>query len=598
MKITHPIPSDVPTSLMVYCRLDPMRLPTPEDIVCLAENWIDRNVAPPLSALMPPWLHLPMTKMGPVPVSGLPHLVLNRHRSNLTDPAHRAAMDQANYAIMIRSEGPCIPGLPGLLPCVAAAFGCLEQYGGVIVDADTNSPMLPRPFADLSFDMLPRLHCFVDVAAVAGANGGTDIVTVGMNRFGVPELVMEDVPLSIDEQCAKIVLGVGQLVATLALQYGRDKLSEQYALHFPLELSLTTDYMQIANGDPVGGPSAGAGSDAPVRVEFSQQSPAHPPFLKVVPAEGWPSSKAAWANGLVSTFFAPLPPTGGLWMHDDDMEAGHRRAVAELPSAKRRYLAGETLPDMFIVKYPFPVEDGRHEYMWISVRNWTGDRITGALGNQPNLRKDLSMGDIVTVDAADVFDWMIVGPDGVLGGYTDATPVVSEARSSEYDDLGIADMPKGLDVEEPDFVRRRKDPRFLGQLVPGGRSAALSMLPAYQRVVSRPKVFLKLPITVLVISALLFHWPILTILGAAFGIYKLRAALGILNNSRGMALGLKDVAERGEYRVGLPIMFNTALKQPGRFSAPALLLMMPADDSDPVQLYDRIMAAAARKEPR
>jgi len=594
MKITHPIPSGVPTSLMVYCRLDPRRLPTPQEIVTLSEGWIAANVRPPLNSLMPPWLRLPMTKMGPVPVDGLPQLVTSRHRSNLMDPAHEAMMDQANYVIMIRSEGPCIPGMPGMLPCVAAAFACQEQFGGLVIDVDTNSPILPRPFDDLVIDMVPRIHCFVDVSAVDGAAGGTDIVTAGMARFGLPELVMEDVPLSIDEQCAKVVLGVGQMVMTMGLQYGRDSLSPQFSLQFPMELSLTTEYMQTANGDPIGAPSAGAGSNAPVRVEFSQQSPSRPAMLKVVPAEGWPSSKAAWANGLVSTFFAPLPSTAEPRVHDDKMEAAHRRAVDELADAKRRYLAGETLPDMFIVKYPFPLGDGHHEYMWISVRGWTGDRITGVLGNQPAHRTDLSMGDTVTIDAADVFDWMIVGPDGVLGGYTDATRGMHANQAPPSD----GPKPTEFDPDVPEFVRRRRDPRFLDRVTRAGRAKAMEMVNGFEREASRRVTAFRTPAIIIVVSVVLSHWAIWLGIGVLFGLYKLREVFETRKRLQGIVTGFRDVASRGEFRIGMPIMFNTTLKEPGNAGAPVLLLMMPNDAHDPIQLFDSIMMAAMQKDPR
>src|SRR5882724_7769512 len=92
---THTIPSGVPTSLMLYCRLDPARLPNPQELTALTEQWIARNVPPPLSSLMPPWLHVPMTKMGPAPVDGLPAEVVGLHRANLREDAHQKLMAQA-----------------------------------------------------------------------------------------------------------------------------------------------------------------------------------------------------------------------------------------------------------------------------------------------------------------------------------------------------------------------------------------------------------------------------------------------------------------------------------------------------------------------
>jgi uncharacterized protein YegJ (DUF2314 family) len=112
------------------------------------------------------------------------------------------------------------------------------------------------------------------------------------------------------------------------------------------------------------------------------------------------------------------------------MEAAHRRAVRELPGMKRRFQAGLRPSETLLVKYGFPTRDGGHEYMWVAVNTWTGDRLKGQLANDPEVRRDLRAGQTVEIAEQDVYDWMIHLPDGrTEGGYTTAV-VEQEGRKS------------------------------------------------------------------------------------------------------------------------------------------------------------------------
>ena len=110
------------------------------------------------------------------------------------------------------------------------------------------------------------------------------------------------------------------------------------------------------------------------------------------------------------------------------MEAAHQRAVRELPGAKRRFQAGLRPGETLLVKHGFPTRDGGHEYMWVAVNTWTGDRLEGQLANDPQVRMDLRAGQTVQLAEQDVFDWMIHLPNGgTEGGYTTAV-VEQEGR--------------------------------------------------------------------------------------------------------------------------------------------------------------------------
>ena len=77
------------------------------------------------------------------------------------------------------------------------------------------------------------------------------------------------------------------------------------------------------------------------------------------------------------------------------MEAAHQRAVREVPGVKRRFQAGLRPGETLLVKYGFPTGDGGHEYIWVAVNTWTGDRLEGQLANDPQVRRDLRAGQTI-----------------------------------------------------------------------------------------------------------------------------------------------------------------------------------------------------------
>ena len=90
--------------------------------------------------------------------------------------------------------------------------------------------------------------------------------------------------------------------------------------------------------------------------------------------------------------------------------------AADLPGVKARFLAGLPAGTLLAVKHGFPNSAVGHEYMWVRVDSWAGDRIQGRLANDPVRRPDLHLGDEVELDAGDVCDWCISHPDGVREG--------------------------------------------------------------------------------------------------------------------------------------------------------------------------------------
>ncbi|MFN8443120.1 MAG: DUF2314 domain-containing protein [Caldilineaceae bacterium] len=56
--------------------------------------------------------------------------------------------------------------------------------------------------------------------------------------------------------------------------------------------------------------------------------------------------------------------------------------------------------------------------MWLIDISYQDGKFTGKIGNEPVYRKDLKLGDEVTVPISSITDWMIIEDGKLIGGYT------------------------------------------------------------------------------------------------------------------------------------------------------------------------------------
>ena len=70
------------------------------------------------------------------------------------------------------------------------------------------------------------------------------------------------------------------------------------------------------------------------------------------------------------------------------------------------------------VSAPFHARTGGVEYLWVELRQWSGDHMAGVLVNEPFNVANLHKGDTVAVNQADVFDYIWKRGDGTREGNT------------------------------------------------------------------------------------------------------------------------------------------------------------------------------------
>jgi uncharacterized protein YegJ (DUF2314 family) len=102
--------------------------------------------------------------------------------------------------------------------------------------------------------------------------------------------------------------------------------------------------------------------------------------------------------------------------HDDELKAASRRARSKLPALRRDFNAGLSPGEYILVKAPFATPKQRTEWMWVEVTSWKGLKITGLLKNEPFDIPSLQAGQLVHVSETDIFDYIRKRANGAVEG--------------------------------------------------------------------------------------------------------------------------------------------------------------------------------------
>lgn len=234
--------------------------------------------------------------------------------------------------------------------------------------------------------------------------GELRLVTRGLRRLGDRDLVLDHVPADSGGDAAYVLNAVA-----VALHARPDVPATLVLDSADARGTATLVAVDAVDGDP-GAPL--------VQVTFKGQLLA----AASLGSEPEPSAEVAPTPPVTP---APEPtPTAAI-------TAGFPRpnTLAEAQEAARARLAsvvrsayGDGLPpgEKLAVSVPFPNPDGTREYLWVEVRGWRGSIISGVVATTPAKTRAVVAGQSVTVDQAQVFDYVWKKADGTREGNTTA----------------------------------------------------------------------------------------------------------------------------------------------------------------------------------
>jgi uncharacterized protein YegJ (DUF2314 family) len=424
-----PVTAAPTVGYVVYFRADADEpRPTEDELSRIALRWIGDHTEDPLRSTLEAFLQQGLLSLLVHDRDSIPEPPDELLRAYNPGETEERRFRNATHAILVGSPDLLVPPRIGLW-AVLAASRALAAFlpGGALVD-----PLFPRllPLEGVNADLPPDGHVrLVDHILIPYSldadTGLAWITTKGMDRFGLPELEIRDVPPNLVNGLMPVMNGLAQRLANAAMEMvmenGDDEEPPDYFSHraqFWFGLGDVRRAYATHSDEPDGADERldNEGTSL-VRLEVTRGRGSEEVFVRLVPPHGVRYDPGVWLNSLLTDLFGSDPQIAAVETGDAAMENAHNEAVAELPLVRARFRAGFRSGEVLHVKHGFPTDGTGHEYMWIVVTGWEEDgRIHGHLANDPQYRRDLRAGQAVEIGEDEVYDWLIVHTDGRTEG--------------------------------------------------------------------------------------------------------------------------------------------------------------------------------------
>jgi uncharacterized protein YegJ (DUF2314 family) len=348
---------------------------------------------------------------------------VRRFGRGLTD-AQQAGLQQATQAMVLEFAIPRAQVFTaGRLACVLAGR-LAHATDGVVWDDQTHEVFSAaawnerrlaswtEPLPDVSQQIV--VHSYRDDEFVRS-------ITLGMAKFALPDLVIEQSPWSSNDE-------VGHLLH-LAAQRLAEGGSVEAGGALRLRLAEIANTSVRERQTKVIAEAGGTGSAVLVlRTAELQAGDAPNRLLAVTFEHNQGVDVHSRLENALSGFFGSTDGVRNV-AHDEAILAASARARERLPALHDAFEKGLEPGEILMVKAGFDKPNGAKEWMWIEVTSWPGTRINGLLQNEPLEVPELHSGQKVTIAERDVFDYLLKRHDGTVEG--NETGALIEARSAE-----------------------------------------------------------------------------------------------------------------------------------------------------------------------
>jgi hypothetical protein len=328
---------------------------------------------------------------------------------SLTD-AERATVHRRPWVVAVRVRGAATPDHEVARTGFAATAAIAQQLGALVYDEEVRRIETAAQFTARAITAPLGAPAFrVDHVALqlyTQDDGSARLLTLGMRRFGAPDLELRGASMHAARRLAALVNALAARVA-----------AGESDLPFPVA-------PQALGRAP--GASADAGATARVDVIVPPHTAGDPDneIASLVPEARGPDLRRSF-DALAETLYGPLDRVVDE-ARDPRLAEIARRARAKLPQVLARWKRDEKLGTQLLVKLPFPYEapEGTAardagpplEWMWIRVTSFDESSVAGQLANAPAYATGLAMGSSVRGKRADVADWLVKLPDGGVEG--------------------------------------------------------------------------------------------------------------------------------------------------------------------------------------
>lgn len=317
------------------------------------------------------------------------------------------ALQKADRALVLDFAHPAQQSSTAMLKALQLAQQVARDTNGLLWDEETREVFTPDAWQARRIDSWSGNVPDMAKQTVIHAYRSDTLVraiTLGMSKFGLPDVVVSDFAWSSNRAMGNLVNTFAQALgegATLprAGQYDLDVRTLRHAAaRDPLIANLKPNASATARLSLVTG-------------KWEDGDPRNRLYEIRFDRYAGPDRYAQQTAMLVAAFGADEDHVTRL-KHNDELRAASKAANAQLPQLREAFAKGLQPGEYILVKAPFATRDGSNEWMWVEVAKWNGDTIEGLLKNEPADVPSLHAGQMVKVSQAKVFDYARRHPDG------------------------------------------------------------------------------------------------------------------------------------------------------------------------------------------
>jgi len=391
--------------------------PTRDALAAAAATWSDAHLEPPLRDAVAVFRRQGLVSIELRPAADLPplpiDLLLHMGLGELEERIVRAATE----VVLVTGQDLNVRPRMGMWAVLAAALAVREFLQGVVFDPDALRIIDPdhaaRWFSPTG-EIGVTKHIIVPFSI--GDRGLGWMTTRGLQKFGLPDLEVRDVPPNLS-QLTVLMNAVGQFLVEETFRKVAESKGKVDQLTIAAEISVDRALVARAGARKPDDAASGAATVA-LRYDATERVPG-PPMIRIEQPPGFSGDTGIWLNHVAGQLLGSEDKVRMADTSGQAMTRAHERAVAELPQVKQRFVAGLKPGEVLFIKHGFPTSTGSKEYIWATVNRWEGSALTVQVANDPADVPGLQMGMTVMLEDSDVFDWMLQLPgDRTEGGYT------------------------------------------------------------------------------------------------------------------------------------------------------------------------------------
>ncbi|EOD79832.1 hypothetical protein D515_00965 [Grimontia indica] len=320
--------------------------------------------------------------------------------------AEAESIQGSKLAVVIDAMFPISTAIKNVYGLNNAVFRFANQEHGLIWDSETRelfSPIAWKEKRISSWDKsgFPVIEDQIVIHAYQ-AGEGVRAITLGMSKFGLPDIVVDKFSWSLNGEVGSVINVVAQSifegteVTDSFIRVDIDKLRDG-EFKTRVKNSLKENAVQrIDVGYREGKWESGDPNNYLIELTFDH-------------IEG--SSLSEKQSNFVHALFGWEDDIAYV-RHNQLIKEASKRAREKLPSLKKDFNEGLAPGEYIQLKAPFDTDDEGVEWMWVEVLAWSNSEIKGLLKNEPYFIESLRAGMEVSINQDDVFDYIRTDANG------------------------------------------------------------------------------------------------------------------------------------------------------------------------------------------